>query len=87
MIITALLLAIYGVVWTLTRVFVLFAPVSLDNEFATALQTAQNYIGTFDKFLPVDTIYHVVGLVMAIELILAGYKLVMWIIRRIPTQS
>jgi len=87
MIISAILLAIYGVIWTLTRVFLLLSPVSLNSGFGGALVTAQQYIGTFDKFFPVDTLYIVIGLIMAVELGLATYKIIMWVIRRIPTQS
>lgn len=87
MISTAVLWIIYSAVFLLTSPIRLLSDVSVTNGFGSAVTTASTYIGTFDKFFPVSTLLILVGLFTSIEIGIALYKIIMWIIKRIPTQS
>jgi len=87
MIITIILTIIYGFVYLLTAPIRLLPDVSINAGIGQAISTLSTYVGTVDSFLPISTLLTVLGLFVSIEVILAGYKIIMWIIRRIPTQS
>lgn len=87
MITSFLLYAIWGVVWVLTAVFRLLSDVSVDSGVGGAITTATQYIASWNAILPLSTIVTCISLLIGVELILASYKIVMWVIRRLPTQS
>lgn len=87
MIVTLFLTIIYGLVWLLTAPFRLFSNVSAESGVGAAITNSTHYLASVNNFVPVDTLATVLGLVLAIEIILALYKLTMWVIRRLPTQA
>lgn len=87
MILTFVLYVIYYAVWVLTSPFRLFSDVSVDTGIGGAISTATQYIATWNNILPLSTILACFSIIIGVELILASYKIVMWVIRRLPTQS
>lgn len=87
MITSGILYMIYGVVWLIVSPILLLPDVSISSGFSTALTTAISYISVFDSILPITTLFIIIGLIMGIEIAIAVYKIIMWVIRRIPTQS
>lgn len=87
MIVSFFLYTIYGIVWVLTSIFRLLPDVSLEAGIGGAITTATEYLASLNTILPLSTITICLGLIFAVELIVSSYRIVMWVIRRLPTQS
>jgi len=61
-----------------------FSDVVLNSAFATSLSTASGYYNSLNAILPVDTMLEILGVSLAIEGAYLTYKLLMWIIKKIP---
>lgn len=62
---------------------------SLSASTLATIGTAGAYVHKFDTFLPSTStaLYLFFGLLLTVELATVTWKLIMWVIRRIPTQS
>lgn len=88
MITTGLVLLIYGLVYSLSLPFLLLADVSLDSGIAAALTQAGSYISMVDAFFPIGVLLATfAGVHLIVEGYIFSYKLVMWVIRKIPGVS
>lgn len=88
MIIDAFLFIIFAFVFALTAIFRLAPDVTLPAAATDAIATASGYISAVNAFFPVDTLVFVfLGIFLVYEGAYFGYKLVMWVIRKIPTIS
>lgn len=87
MITTGIIYLIYGLVFAVTFPIRNLADVSMATNFNTSITTANGYISSFNTIFPIDTIGQILTLFLAIEGAVLTYKLIMWLIRRIPTQS
>jgi len=87
MIITALLYIIYYTLYVILSPIFLFSDVSLESGFGEAVANASHYLASANTVLPISSIVAILALIVSIEVIIATYKLIMWVIRRIPTQS
>jgi hypothetical protein len=87
MIVTIILYIIYAFVYIITSPFRLLSDVSIDSGIVQAFSTAGGYIKALDVFIPTTTLLAILALVTAIEAYIFGYKGIMWIIKRLPTQS
>lgn len=87
MITSALLYLIYGLVYLITLPIVNLADVVMSTDFTTAITSTNGYLASLDSFLPMETIINILTLFLVIEGAVLTYKLIMWVIKRIPTQS
>jgi len=87
MILTALINTIFGVIYLVTSPLRLLPNVTLSSGFSVAMQTVGGYLSSLNDILPVDTILTLLGVYLTIELAYLSYKLIMWLIKRFPTQS
>jgi|FrelakmetLWP11LW_1041352.scaffolds.fasta_scaffold03255_8 hypothetical protein len=87
MITTALLYALYGLIYVITLPIRNLADVVMATDFSTAITTANGYIASLNTFIPVDTIIQILVVFVGIETAVLTYKLIMWVIRRIPAQG
>lgn len=87
MITSTFLLVVYYLVYAITIPIRYFDDVTVSTTVSEAITTATHYLATWNSFLPMTAIMTVVALVLSIETIIAAYKVIMWLIRRIPTQS
>lgn len=87
MITAAILWLIWGFVTVAISPFMLLPDVSLSSGFGAAISTAGQYLSPFNTIIPVDTMIYMVGIFIAYETGYGIYKITMWVIRRIPTQS
>lgn len=85
MITTAILYLLYATIYLFTAPIRLLPNVSLDGNFATSVNTASTYISAFDTFIPVGTLLTIFGIFIVYELSYFSYKLIMWVIKKIPT--
>lgn len=88
MIMTILLYIIYYAVYAILSITILLLPdVSANTNVTQAITTAIGYLNAWQTFLPLTTIFSVLTAIIVIEGFVALYKLIMWVIRRFPTQS
>lgn len=88
MITTAILIMIYVIVNLLVTPLMFLPSVSLESSFSVALAGLGHYLSNLiDIFPPLSTVFSILLLIFAVELGVAVYKIIMWVIRRIPTQS
>lgn len=88
MVVDIILKMIYAVLYGLLSVtLLLLSDVSLNSTASTTLTTVTHALADLNAFVPLGTLFTVLGLIIAIELIIALYKILMWVLRRLPTQS
>jgi len=87
MITTLFLYIIFAFVFGITSPFRLLTDVAANSDVVATFATAGSYIKALDVFVPTATLLIILGIVLTIEGYIFGYKGVMWVIRRIPTQS
>jgi hypothetical protein len=62
----------------------LLGDVVLNTNFTTTLTTAGGYLSSLNNFLPVDTMITILGISLTFELAYITYKVIMWVIKKIP---
>lgn len=87
MITEALLNIVYLFVFAVTSPLRLLSDVSLSADLISAISTANTYIAAVDFIFPVTTFLTILGLVLTIEAFIVLYKIIIWVIRKIPTIS
>ena len=87
MIVSIFLQIIYSILWVITSPLRALDDVVLSSGFSGSISTAGHYISGFNNIIPLDTVLVLLGLYVGIELAYMGYKLIMWLIKRFPTQS
>ena len=87
MITTLLLYFINGAIILATYPLRLLADAELPVEIYNTISQVGGYLGAIEPVFPINTLLTILGLLLAIEGYIFIYKVVMWIIRRIPTQS
>jgi len=87
MVVSALLYLVFYVVNVLTTPLQLLSDVSANSTFVQGITNSTHYLATFNNFVPLSDIVIVLSLIISIEIILASYKIIMWVVRRLPTQS
>ena len=61
------------------------ADVVISPEITDALTTTSGYLHSINTILPVDTMLEILAVGLAFELGYLIYKLIMWVIKKIPT--
>jgi len=84
MITSALLKLIYYILLALISPFALLPDVSLSSSLTSSITTASGYISSFTAFFPVSTALQVFAAMLVIELATLTYKLIMWVLTKIP---
>lgn len=78
------LYTLYLVLKIILSPLTLLNDVSLTGSFASAITTANGYISVVDSILPLTTLLIIMGLFFVIEGGIFGFKLLTWIIKKIP---
>lgn len=87
MITNLLFTAIYAVVYALAQLILILPPVNTESDFAVALAGLASYLANINEIFPLTTVFVVMGIILLTETGVMIYKIIMWVIRRIPTQS
>ena len=85
MITTGILNLIYSIINLILTPLRSFSDVVLNSNFSTALSNASGYFHSINTILPMDTMLTIFGVSLAIESAYLLYKVIMWVIRKIPT--
>jgi len=87
MIFVAIINTIYAVIFALTSPLRLFSDVILPTTITNAVANAGGFLSPVDMVLPIDVILDILGIFIYIEIAYLSFKAVMWVIKRLPTQS
>lgn len=77
----------YGILWVLISPIRLLGDVSVNSSVAAAISTASGFLASINTFLPATTLLTILGIFLGVEVSILIYKLIMWVIRRIPGQG
>lgn len=84
MIVTVFMYLVYGVVALLTAPLRFFSDVTADSSVVAAVATAKSYISIINPFFPVDTLLIILGLYLVFEGFVFLFKIIMWVMKKIP---
>lgn len=84
MIITAILNVIFTFIQFILSPLLLLPDVTLDPNFSSSLTTAGTYYHSLNGILPIDTMLQILGVSIALESAYLFYKLLMWLLRKVP---
>lgn len=84
MITTAFITIVYAFIYAISAPLRLLSDVSLPASVANAASTASNYLANVGQIFPVNTLLDILILVLAVEGFILLYKLLNWVIRKIP---
>lgn len=87
MITNIILLGVYYGVYAITYPLRYFNNISLPSEITSSIASIAGNLKVINTIAPVYTILTIFGLVLAIDTAIFSYKMTMWIIKRLPTQS
>lgn len=87
MITDAFIAMMFYAVKLLTLPLSVLPDVSLNSGFAPSVATAIQYLSNLNTFLPISALFSVLGLTLTFEVGVLSYKLIMWVIRRVPGQG
>lgn len=87
MITTVILYVLYGAVWLITLPIRTLADASLPEGIAGAITAVNGYLGGLALIVPVGTLFAAFAVILAAEAAVLAYKGIMWLIKRLPTQS
>ncbi len=78
---------IYLVIYAITSPLRLLNDAVLPADVSSALSQAGGYLGAINDIVPIPSLLTILGLVLATEGFILTYKGIMWLIKRLPTQS
>jgi len=85
MITTIILFLIYGLLFVIISPIRLLPDVSLPVEITQNITTFRGYLTSIDAIFPITTLLIIFGLLLSVELAIFTYKVIMWLIKKIPT--
>ena len=87
MIVNVILTAVFAILWPIVQLIGLLPDVSNNSSMSTAITTASSYLVGLNSFLPITTILAIVFAFIVYEASYFSFKIIYWIIKRIPTQA
>ena len=86
MIVDIFISIVFLFVYAITAVFRLSPDVSLPSGLTASIGNASGYASAIDDFFPVHELVAVlIGVFLVYEAAYFAYKLIMWVIKKIPT--
>ena len=84
MITNILLNLLYYAIILLTSPLRLLPDATIPAEITGAVNSAKGYLGAIDFIVPVNTLIAVIGAFFVVEFAIFSYKIIMWVIKKIP---
>lgn len=78
---------LYGVVWLITAPLRLLPNASLSPSISEAIISANSYLSAINFVFPLSTFLIIFGIILSIETFIIIWKIVNWLIKKIPTIS
>jgi hypothetical protein len=73
--------------WIIAGFLQLLPTTTFSDDIAAAIAMASSYLSSVSNFLPVTTLFVILGSFLTIETVILGIKILNWAIRKIPTIS
>lgn len=87
MITTGLLYLLFGIISVILVPIKALDDVVLSDNVSNAITQVGGYLGSIDIILPTSTLLIIFGTVLSIEGFIIAYKVINWLIKKIPTIS
>lgn len=87
MITTIILYLLFTTIYLFISPLLLLPNATLSSEFSAAILSANSYLSAFNDYLPVATLISILGAILVIELSISLFKIISWVIKKIPTIS
>jgi len=87
MILNILLLGVYYVLLVVVSPLLLLPPVDPNSDFVASVSSILAFLANINQIFPLTTVFAILALILAVEVGVMVYKVIMWVVRRIPTQS
>jgi hypothetical protein len=87
MITTIFMTIVWGALVVITLPLQLLPNAALPAQIGASFSELGGYISPLSAILPVATIFAIFGVFLGIELGIVSFRIILWLIRRIPTQS
>lgn len=87
MIFNILISGLFAALYAITSPLRILPDVSLPSGVTSALSSASGLLSSVDAFLPVDTMLSVLAAIIAVEVIVVGYRIIIFVITKIPGLS
>lgn len=87
MITNFLLYILYLIIKVIISPITLLPNATLPAGLSSALTTASGYISAFNTMLPMTTILLVISTILIVELAIFTFKMINWVIKKIPMIS
>jgi len=87
MITSLLLFIVYSFVFMITAPLRLLPNASLPANITSAISTASTYLTAIDFIFPVSSFITIFALILAVETFIILWKIINWIIKKVPTIS
>lgn len=85
MITSSILLGLYLLLLLITAPIRIFNDVQPNASLQASIDSSNGLLASLNSVLPLDTLVIILGLFLAYELVLGVYKIIMWVIKKIPT--
>jgi hypothetical protein len=82
-----LLYLLYWILMLITLPLRVLPDATLPSEFTGTIATASGYIMFMEDLVPMQNILQYLGLIVLFEVGILSWKLINWVLRRIPGQS
>lgn len=87
MITTGILYLLFAIIEVILTPIYAFDDVVLPTDISNSITQVGHYLGSIDIIIPVSTLLTILGSVVAIDGIIIVYRVINWLIRKIPTIS
>ena len=84
MITGAFLELLYGIIELVISPIRLLPDVTANSNITAGVISTGKYLAGANVYFPVDTILEILGFVIAFEIAFLAYKIIMWVLRKIP---
>ncbi len=87
MITDGIIKALFFIVKILVSPILLLDDVVIPDGFYLAIEKVTGSLSSLNSFFPIDTVLTILAIAVGIEIAYLLFKLIMWVIKRFPTQS
>lgn len=84
MITDAFITVIYSIISVILSPLSLLPDVTANSSITAGINAASGYLASANVFFPVDTVLEILAFVVVFEIAYLAYKVIMWVLRKIP---
>jgi len=85
MITNAILFVLLKVLYLVLTPIRLLPDITLPASVSNAISTVSQYLSSVNTLIPIDQLLTILGALLSIEALILTYKIIMWVVKKIPT--